>query len=337
MTGRLELPWPRGAWRQRLAEAVTDLDELLALVNVTPEAVAASRDAVSGFALRVPRGYVDRMVPGDPGDPLLLQVLPRSAEAATVDGFTADPVGELAGGSTGPVLEKYRGRVLAVTTGACAVHCRYCFRRHFPFGERSGIGDDLLERLSALPEDVEEVILSGGDPLVLTDEVLEWLLTAIESRASVRRLRIHTRTPVVLPERVDDGLLEVLARRRLPVVVVFHANHARELGLEVAAGCEALRDLGLTLLNQSVLLAEVNDSVRAQVDLAERLFDCGVLPYYVHLLDPVDGAAHFEVAEDRARALMAEVAAQLPGYLVPRLVREIPGAPSKTVIAPTGR
>lgn len=324
------------AWRRALAEAVTDPAELLELLALPPELLPGARRAAERFGLQVPRGFVARMRAGDPADPLLLQVLPLAAELEPASGFTTDPVGEVHPGHRPGLLRKYRGRALLIVTGACAVHCRYCFRRHFPYAEShpgwSGWGET-LRHLAADPE-LREVILSGGDPLSVPDERLEELVEGIAAIPQVERLRIHSRNPVVLPERVDERLLGWLAATRLRTVVVVHANHAREIDGAVRDACSRLREAGAELLNQSVLLAGVNDSAGALVELSEALFEAGALPYYLHLLDPVEGAAHFEVPEERARRLVGEAAARLPGYLVPRLVREVPGAPAKVIVAP---
>jgi EF-P beta-lysylation protein EpmB len=332
------------AWRRSLAEAVTDPAELLALLGLSAELLPAARRAAELFGLRVPRGFVARMRPGDPADPLLIQVLPLGRELEPAAGFTADPLGEveleaaLGGGADRPpgLLRKYRGRALLVVTGACAVHCRYCFRRHFPYAEShpgwSGWGET-LRHLAADP-DLREVILSGGDPLSVSDERLEELVAGIAAIPQVERLRIHSRNPVVLPERVDERLLGWLGATRLRTVVVVHANHAREIDGAVRGAFSRLAGAGAALLNQSVLLAGVNDSADALVELSEALFEAGVLPYYLHLLDRVAGAAHFDVPEERARRLVGEAATRLPGYLVPRLVREAPGAPAKVGVEP---
>ena len=336
-----DAPAPAGAepppWRRALAEAVTDPRELLDLLALPGGLLPAAERAAELFGLRVPRGYVARMRPGDPDDPLLLQVLPLGRELEPVPGWGPDPLAEAQASPRPGLLHKYRGRVLLVTTGACAVHCRYCFRRHFPYAEAhpgwSAGWDETLAHVAADPE-AREVILSGGDPLTLSDERLAALVARIEAIPHVERLRIHTRNPVVLPERVDDRLLAWLGGTRLAAVVVVHANHAREIDGSVRAAFAKLRGAGATLLNQSVLLAGVNDSAPALADLSEALFEAGAMPYYLHLLDRVAGAAHFDVPEERARRLVGEVAARLPGYLVPRLVREVPGAPAKVTVAP---
>lgn len=333
-------PNATGEWRRELARAIRDPAELLAALDLPADLLPGAREAGALFPLRVPRGFVARMRPGDPRDPLLLQVLGRAEETATAPGFTDDPVGEGPTSAVAPrpgVLHKYRGRVLFVVTGACAVHCRYCFRRAFPYDDNvatgeSGSGwsgwDGPLDYVASDPS-IREVILSGGDPLSASDERLGELARRIAEIAHVTRLRVHSRTPVVLPERVDGALLGWLAGTRLRPVLVIHANHAREIDDTVRRAMGRLRDAGVELYNQSVLLAGVNDSADALVELSEALFEARVVPYYLHLLDRVSGAAHFEVEERRARRLVAEAAERLPGYLVPRLVREVAGAPYK--------
>lgn len=329
-------PWPAGEWRRRLAGAVRDLGELLDLLELDAAGlgVDATSEAARRFPLRVPRGFVARMRAGDPTDPLLRQVLPLAVEDDPAPGFTDNPVGELGLVRGDGTLGKYHGRALIIATGACAVHCRYCFRRHFPYDDARGASSDLECAVAAIRRDesISEVILSGGDPLSLTDDRLAELVDAVAAVDHVRRLRIHTRAPVVLPERVDEELVDWLQDCPLPVVVVIHANHAAEIDDDVRRSLAVLRAAGATLLNQAVLLAGVNDSARALAELGERLIDCRVLPYYLHLLDRVAGAAHFEVAEHRAVDIMNDLRAILPGYLVPRLVREIEGAPAKTPV-----
>jgi EF-P beta-lysylation protein EpmB len=279
---------------------------------------------------------------GDAGDPLLRQVLPLHAELLETSGYSADPVGDLQALAATGLLHKYHGRVLLVTTGACAIHCRYCFRREFPYGEQHAGRNAFGSALESIRADssVTEVLLSGGDPLTLSDRRLAGLLEGLETIPHVRRVRVHTRLPVVLPERIDAGFMAMWnSLRRLQRVVVIHANHAQELraAADVQAALGALRASGTTLLNQSVLLRGVNDSIAALEELSVALFESGVLPYYLHVLDPVRGAAHFDVTEDVARRLHAELTARLPGYLVPKLVREDSGAASKTMLPPASR
>jgi EF-P beta-lysylation protein EpmB len=323
------------AWQQELARAISDPAELLAALHLDPAWLPAAQAAARLFPLRVPRGFVARMRRGDPRDPLLRQVLPLAEEHLAAPGFSTDPVGDLAAMASPGVLHKYQGRVLLTATGACAVHCRYCFRRHFPYTESSAGTDHWQAALDYLAQEasLREVILSGGDPLTLSDRRLAEFIRAAAGIAHLERLRIHTRLPVVLPERITPELVRTLSSTRLSTVVVIHANHANEIDDAVIEALARLRAAGVTLLNQSVLLRDVNDSAGALVALSETLFAAGVLPYYLHLLDRVQGAAHFEVPEDEARALMQQLTSRLPGYLVPRLVREIAGAPAKQVVA----
>jgi EF-P beta-lysylation protein EpmB len=321
---------PEPDWRESWRNAVTDAHELLRLVeleHLAPRLPAGD----AGFALRVPRGFVARMRPGDPRDPLLLQVLPQLAELEHAPGFVADAVGDLAAREAQGVLHKYHGRALLIASGSCAVNCRYCFRRHFPYGEEIAAAGQWRQALDHLRADrsVGELILSGGDPLALATSKLEELSRGLAELPHVTRLRIHTRLPVVLPERIDGPFLAWLGGLRLQTVVVLHANHAREFDAGVDAACASLRQAGATLLNQSVLLRGINDDAGTLGALSERLFAAGVLPYYLHQLDRVQGAAHFEVDDARALALVEEVRKRLPGYLVPRLVREVAGDASK--------
>ncbi|MFO7277754.1 MAG: EF-P beta-lysylation protein EpmB [Pseudomonadota bacterium] len=323
-------------WQRELAEAVKSPRELVAALGLDPAVLPGALAADEVFRLRVPWSYVRRMRRGDPADPLLRQVLPVARELDEHPGYTGDPLGERAALRAPGLLHKYHGRVLLVTTPACAVHCRYCFRREFPYAEQTAGAPRWNEALEVIRNDasIEEVILSGGDPLSLSDARLAQLTDALARIPHVRRLRVHTRTPIVLPSRVDEGLERWLSRLPWPVVLVLHANHPNEIDADVRSACGRLRATGATLLNQSVLLAGVNDDAEVLAELSRRLFDCGVLPYYLHLLDRVRGAAHFEVDEERARRIAGELAASLPGYLVPRLAREVYGAPAKLSIAP---
>ena len=318
-------------WQHEMATAFGSAAALAQAVGLDPPA----SDSVGGdFKLRVPASYVRRMRHGDPRDPLLLQVLPSSREHEDSPGYTADPVGERAALRAPALLQKYAGRALLITTQACAVHCRYCFRREFPYAEQATEAprwSAALEQI-ARDESLEEVILSGGDPLSLTDARLRSLTDALAEIPHVRRLRVHTRQPIVLPSRVDSGLIAWLGGVSLPIVFVLHCNHPNELDAEVLEACAALRGSGATLLNQSVLLRGVNDRADVLVELSHRLFEAGVLPYYLHVLDRVRGAAHFDVPETTARLIAGELAARLPGYLVPRLVRELHGAPAKVTL-----
>ncbi len=320
-------------WQRELALSYTNPKSLLATLDLAMDMVTGSEAAQKELPMRVPRGFAARMKRGDARDPLLLQVLSISEETASQPGFVEDPLGESRATAAPGLLHKYSGRALMVLTGACAVHCRYCFRRHFPY-ENHGSERRREQALAYIEKtpDISEIILSGGDPLSLSDEVLAPLADKLAKIPHLRRLRIHTRLPVVLPERVDDALLGWLTGTRLRPVMVLHVNHANEIDGSVEAALARLRRAEIPLLNQAVLLRGVNDTVEAQSELGERLFQAGVLPYYLHLLDRVRGAAHFEVEESRARALMDELRARLPGYLQPRLVREVEGRPSKVPV-----
>ena len=311
--------------------AVRNATELATLLELQPAVLATI--ASTQFPLLVPRSFVARMRKGDPNDPLLRQVWPHAAELTDVAGFTHDPVREQ-GLASGGLIQKYAGRVLLIASGACPIHCRYCFRREFPYQAQlaaRGDWDAAIEQLRGVA-DVHEVILSGGDPLSLSNRRLRELFAKLAD-TGIATVRIHTRFPIVVPERVDAGLLKTLGATRLRTVVVVHSNHANELDAAVEAALLSLRAALGALLNQSVLLRGVNDAVPTLAALSERLFDCGTLPYYLHLLDPVAGAAHFNVDEDTGRRLVAELRQRLPGYLVPRLVRETPGELSKTLLA----
>lgn len=318
-------------WQQALREAVRDPRELLDLLGLDRLAPRLSDEAMVQFPLRVPRGFVARMRRGDPSDPLLRQVLPLDDEMRPMPGFGLDAVGDGAAKTAPGVIQKYRGRALLVATGSCAIHCRYCFRRHFPYAEETAARDGWREAVDLIRQDasIEEVLLSGGDPLSLSNGKLAELTGALADIPHLRRLRIHSRLPIVVPERVDDGLMGWLTALPWPVTLVVHANHANEFDGTVDAALGRLRAAGVHLLNQAVLLRGVNDSVDALAALSERGFAAGVLPYYLHQLDRVAGVAHFEVDDAHARALHAGLAARLSGYLVPRLVREIPGDTGK--------
>jgi EF-P beta-lysylation protein EpmB len=328
-------PAPPG-WQREMASAICTPEDLIAALGLDLALVAPAHAGAAHFRLRVPRSYVARMRRGDPHDPLLRQVLPVAEEREQSPAYGADPLGERQALRAPGLLQKYRGRGLLITTAACAVHCRYCFRREFPYSERTGEAHRWAEALQEIAGDasIEEVILSGGDPLSLSDARLATLTDALARIPHVKRLRVHTRHPIVLPSRVDAGLIGWLEALPWCTVFVLHANHANEIDHAVRTACARLKGCGATLLNQSVLLRGVNDDAEALAHLSEKLFEAGVLPYYLHLLDRVSGTAHFDIPEPRAQELLGELAARLPGYLVPRLVREIEGAPAKVPLPP---
>jgi len=321
----------RASWQTALAQAIRDPAQLLQQLDLPMALLPAAQAAARQFPLRVPHSYLQRIRPADPNDPLLRQVLPLAAELDGNPAGLTDPVGDLAAMSSPGLLHKYHGRALLVATGACAIHCRYCFRRHFPYADGNPLHQHrraTLDYLRAHP-DVNELILSGGDPLSLPDSQLAGLIRECEDIPHLRTLRLHTRLPVVLPERVDTKLCEWLTTTRLAKVIVLHINHPQEIDQDVILAIEALRRSGATLLNQSVLLRGVNDTAETLIRLSQALFTAGVLPYYLHQFDPVQGAMHFAVPLSEGRALLDRIRASLPGYLVPRYVQEIPGMAAK--------
>ena len=322
-------------WQEELRQAVRTAEELCRRLDLPGELAAQAAGGAGEFPVFVPPSFLSRMRAGDANDPLLRQVLPLSGEMDELAGFSRDPVGDSSATLQPGVLQKYAGRALLIATGACAIHCRYCFRRHFPY-EQAPHSEAAWDRaLSSIAADqsIHEVILSGGDPLMLVDRTLTPLIEKIAAISHVTRLRIHTRLPIMIPSRVTDELLDCLASSRLTPVMVIHANHAQELDEEVAAALARVRQQKVMLLNQAVLLRQVNDSVAAQVELNERLIELGVVPYYLHQLDRVAGAAHFEVPIEEGREIIQQMRRRLPGYAVPRYVQEVAGEPYKVVLA----
>ena len=322
-------------WQAILADPVTEAAELCRLVGVAPPDAVAAGQVERGFPLLVPRTYLTRIGPGDPHDPLLLQVLPRKEEREQPAGFTTDPVGEAHTARTCGLLRKYQGRALMVATPDCGVHCRFCFRRHFPYPKLlkpPSRWEPALDEIARDPS-IREVILSGGDPLTLDDGLLARLAQRLAEIPHVHRLRVHTRVPIVIPQRVTGELLAWLRGTRLTSIVVVHVNHPAEIDDQVAAALGRLVDAGVPVLSQSVLLRGVNDRVDVLARLYERLVDLRVMPYYLHQLDRVAGAAHFEVPESTGVELLTNLRARLPGYAVPRYVRERPGERCKLVLA----
>jgi EF-P beta-lysylation protein EpmB len=321
-------------WQQQLAEAFNNIEDLchyLRLsINDLPVSIAAAKD----FPLRVPLSFAAGMQKGNPNDPLLRQVLPVKDELFAYPGFSNDPVGDLPSATQTGVLQKYHGRVLFINTGSCAINCRYCFRRNFPYSDLQLGKQSENAGIQTIQEnpDISEVIFSGGDPLLLSDTRLAKLFTQLSAIKHLKRIRIHTRLPIVLPARITDELLNTLAQCPKQIVIVVHCNHANEINPRVIAACKLLKNKGITIFNQSVLLKGVNDNVTALCELSEQLFKHGVIPYYLHLLDKATGTGHFEVSETTAVALVKQVQATLPGYLVPKLVKEQTGALSKQTI-----
>ena len=325
-------------WQQEIKTAFRSADELCKFLDIDLGELEISALAAKQFPLLVPRGFARRMESGNPTDPLLRQVLNVAQEEVPHTQFNADPVGEAGAGIAPGLLQKYAGRALMVVTGACAVNCRYCFRRHFPYQSFQQIGAEdgrWQPAVDAVRSDdsIHEVLLSGGDPLVLTDDLLAQLITMLENVPHLKRLRIHTRLPIVIPSRVTEALVSRLASSRLAVWFVVHANHGNELGTEVLQSLDRLVTAGIPVLNQTVLLKGVNDSVEALEELFTKLADASVLPYYLHQLDRVAGAAHFEVPIGTGKKLIKQLRIRLPGYAVPRYVQERPGELAKTILA----
>lgn len=321
----------RPQWQQELAQSISDPSELGALLNLPESWIAQNQTARELFPLRITRYFAGLMKSGDIHDPLLLQVMPNQAEFEQKEGFVVDPLEEQSGDHAG-ILHKYKSRVLVILRGGCAINCRYCFRRHFPYQDHH-FGRTQLQQLMELiqsDEAINEVILSGGDPLMANDDQLFKVIMALEELPQLKRLRIHSRLPVVLPSRLTESLAKRLQESRLQTILVIHANHPHEITSTLKDALERWARQDITLLNQSVLLAGVNDSTDTLVELSEALFDAKVIPYYLHQLDKVAGASHFAVSDERARELEQQLRARLPGFLVPKLVREIAGEASKT-------
>lgn len=326
------VPWQMSPWQKELAGAISDPVELFELLDLDPAGLDPALQACRDFPLRVPRPYLARMRRGDPADPLLRQVLPLGEELLTVPGYRRDPLDELSVNPIPGLVHKYAGRALLIVSPACAINCRYCFRRHFPYEDNKPNRDQWRHALDYIGADasINEVIYSGGDPLAANDKQLLWLSQGIATIPHVRRLRVHTRLPVVIPSRIDRDCLHWLTATRLQTVVVLHVNHPNELDDQVRQMVARLRAANIIVLNQSVLLAGVNDSADVLIHLSEALFDAGIMPYYLHLLDPVEGAAHFATPPWVAHELQRALQVNLPGYLVPKLVWEQPGKGSKT-------
>lgn len=321
------------SWQKDLADVITDPKELLQILNIKPDDYLQHFKARKLFPVRVPKPFINRMMKEDINDPLLKQVMPLSQEFVITDGYSIDPLEEHDTVAEG-LLHKYHNRVLMVVKAGCAVNCRYCFRRHFPYQDNSPNKQRWQEALTYIAKHntINEVIFSGGDPLMASDEHLEWLIKQLEQIPHVKRIRIHSRLPVVIPSRVTSKLATILKQTRLKSTMVLHINHPNEINKEFSEALEPLRSARIPLFNQSVLLNGVNDNAPCLIALCERLFDIGIQPYYLHLFDAVQGAAHFDVDEGKAKQIATEMMAKLSGFMMPKLVREIAGQPNKTPI-----
>jgi EF-P beta-lysylation protein EpmB len=321
-------------WQEQIRNSIRNRDELLASTGHDNNCSSSPKKAIKSFPVRVPEAYLNRIERHNLNDPLLRQVLPLDEEDSVISGFNSDPVGEFNKNASPGLIRKYHGRALLITTSSCAIHCRYCFRRHYPYVENQAGKENWNDACNILKadSDIKEIILSGGDPLSLTDDKLESLISQLEKISHLKWLRIHTRMPVVVPTRVTDKLVRAISQNRFKQTLVLHINHPNEIDDEVIKRISLFHDAGIRLLNQSVLLRGVNDDALVLAELSDRLYTNNVLPYYLHMLDPVAGAAHFEVNDDVAKNIMHDLRSSLPGYLVPRLVREIEGQPYKTPI-----
>lgn len=321
-------------WQQQLSDAFNNIDDLCHYLHLSPADLPVSAAAAKNFPLRVPLSFAACMEKGNPHDPLLRQVLPVNEELNAYPGFSLDPVGDLESATQTGILHKYHGRVLLINTGSCAINCRYCFRRNFPYADLQLSKQKEDAAVQAIQDDtsIAEVILSGGDPLLLSDARLTRLILQLGRIKHLKRIRIHSRLPIVLPARITDELINTLKLSPKQIIIIVHCNHANELNDRVIAACNVLKNSGITLFNQSVLLKGVNDNAKVLGELSEQLFCHGIIPYYLHLLDKATGTGHFEVSEEDALALIRQVQAALPGYLVPKLVKEQAGAASKQLI-----
>jgi EF-P beta-lysylation protein EpmB len=321
-------------WQQQLAEAFNNIEDLCRYLNLSPNDLPISAAAAENFPLRVPLSFAACIEKGNAHDPLLRQVLPVSEELFAYPGYSNDPVGDLAAATQIGVLHKYHGRVLFIDTGSCAINCRYCFRRNFPYADLqlSKQQEDAAIKSIQNNTSISEVILSGGDPLLLSESRLARLIRQLDGIEHLKRIRIHSRLPIVLPARITEEFINTLTQSAKQIIIVVHCNHANEINDRVIAACNSLKNSGITLFNQSVLLKGVNDDAEVLCELSEQLFSHGIIPYYLHLLDKATGTGHFEVSETEALALMQQVQAALPGYLVPKLVKEQAGATSKQTV-----
>jgi len=322
-------------WQQELQSAFTNINELFSFLNLNVEDLGSYSKAAQKFPLLVTHSYAKRIAKSDWNDPLLRQVLPHPDELTSHPSYLSDPVGDTSASISPGLLHKYYGRILIISTGACAIHCRYCFRREFPYSDNSAHRSQLdsIKQYLSNHTEVSEVILSGGDPLTLSDSKLQQLLEQLAKQPHIERIRIHTRLPIVLPSRITDELLKTLLSSPKKIIMVIHSNHPNELNNEVSEALQLLKNAGVTLLNQTVLLRGINDNANTLVELSHRLFNCSTMPYYLHLLDKVTGAMHFDSTQAHSDNIYQQLQERLPGYLVPKLVREEAGKKHKTLMA----
>ena len=326
-------------WQQQLKNTVNNIQELCSELDLDYNTLKHGRlNLQPKFPLKVSRYYLNKINKNNLNDPLLLQILPQVEELKSAPNFCHDPLEEEKYTKVPGLIHKYHNRVLLTVTGACGIHCRYCFRQNFPYEnnilaqkERDLQLDYIIKNIN-----INEVILSGGDPLCVNNKYLDLLLSSLTSIPHIKTIRFHSRMPIVIPDRIDEELIEILNRyinnQHVNIVLVTHCNHPDELDEHIKNKMALLKNIGITILNQSVLLKNINDNAKTLVDLSHKLFECHILPYYLHLLDPVTGTSHYEVKHSNAKLLIKEVSSKLSGYLVPKLVQEIAGMPSKTLV-----
>lgn len=322
------------SWQEQLAQAIRQPNDLLEYVGLMPNSIGFSEESINKFPIRIPHAFADRIQRNNPDDPILRQVFPYIDEEKETEGYVNDPLAESNVQPVQGLLQKYNSRVLSITTGACAIHCRYCFRRHFPYQDSSTTGAHIQESLDYIQADksINEVILSGGDPLSLSDRRLIEFCQSLSQISHIKRIRFHTRIPVVLPARISELLIKRLSECAATIVFVLHINHANEIDESVVNNIKTLQRANIMVINQSVLLKGVNDNAETLIALSERLVENQVTPYYLHRLDPVAGAAHFDIKESEAINIIKKMQASVSGYLVPKLVKEISGANSKVLL-----
>ncbi len=328
------LPWINNAWKALLKNNITSLSELLSKLHINKEDLNISEEGIKQFPISVTQHFVKLMEIKNTNDPLFLQIFADKEESNHASGYSQDPLHENTTKEPYGIIHKYKGRLLLVLTGACAIHCRYCFRRHFDYKNHQltrKLKQDLSKYLFQ-KTDLNEIILSGGDPLTLDTNYLKEVLAPSLQLKQIKRLRFHTRTPVVLPQRIDTSFIDWIQSIKQQIIMVLHINHPKEISPELQHAVLALKQVGVTVFNQSVLLKNINDTSQIQCNLQEKLFECGIIPYYLSVLDKVQGAHHYNVSVENAKYIIQEVQKQLPGYMVPKLVAEIPDRDSKTLI-----
>lgn len=323
------------AWQLELKNSITNYLDLFKLLNLNPKhPKLIDTIQYSQFPLLVTNSFINRIQKMDINDPLLRQILPTTQELQNNNSFCADPLQEANFNKIPGLLHKYSSRVLIIVTKACAINCRYCFRKEFQYSANIASGKNLENIINYIAKDssIIEVILSGGDPLIAPNNYLQHLISKLESIKHIETVRIHSRVPIILPCRLEPEFINILLKSRLNIVLVTHTNHPQEINQEVAEYFKLLQNTKITLLNQTVLLKNINDNAGVLAELSRKLFSIKILPYYLHILDKVNGTKHFAVKLSTAKKIYGELQSKLPGYLVPKLVTEKPGAKHKIMV-----